>query len=255
MKIIITSFLLIVVLYYLYKSLKTDKEQFSNKIVDNTTVKFMTSMETKEFILRDPDTYVYNLSQWDLIARKVDSTDTYKIMAANSCTNFTEPQKDRFKSAIIAADKFFNKIGYPQVAAIPWIIAITKGSIYEDGLSHTRENIIFVSDSITETHDNLTKTLIHEKIHIYERQYPEDINKFMRDNGFTRIRRRYGIPRIRANPDLDDWVYLNEITGKELIALYSSDRPHNITDIVLTDLAYEHPYEYLAYKIADLYKS
>jgi len=242
------------VLYYLYKSLKTDREYFSGETFNNINVKFMSSLESKQFILSDSDTYAYNLSQWDLIARKVDSSDTYKIIAANSCIDFTESQKSRFKSAIIAADKFFNKYGYPKIADIPWVIAITGGSVYEDGLSHTRENIIFVSNNITETHENLTKTLIHEKIHIYERQYPADVNKLLKDNKFTRVKRRYGIPRIRANPDLDDWIYLNEKTGKELIALYSSDNPHNITDIVLTDLAYEHPYEFIAYKIAELYK-
>lgn len=258
MKIIITFILLIICVYYFHRFLK--REHFISgdpAPVKNGNIKYMNSNETRMYLLADPDTYIHNLSQWDLIARNVNSQDEYKDNIISS--EFTEEQKIRFTKAAIAADIFFNSIQLnnidgKKIAEIPWVFAITKNNSYENGLPHTREHIIFVSENITETHDTLVKTLIHEKIHIYERMYPEDMNIFLNDMGFTRIKRRHGVPRIRANPDLDEWIYLNEKNGKEMHALYSSDTPHDITDIVLNDPAYEHPYELLAYKISELYK-
>uniref|UniRef100_A0A6C0KT27 Uncharacterized protein n=1 Tax=viral metagenome TaxID=1070528 RepID=A0A6C0KT27_9ZZZZ len=270
MKNIIITFALIITLYYFYGFIK--RENFvSQEISDlnyqrNTNkVTFLTAEQTKNYILEDGDTYIHDLSQWDLFARKIDSTDDYKIASAHTSMNFTNEQKDRFSKATIAADAFFNTIHTThttnidsidgnKIANIPWIFAMTDGTVYEDGLPHTRGNIIFVSNNITETPDYLIKTFIHEKIHIYERMYPADIDQFLIKNRYTRVKRRYGIPRIRANPDLDEWVYVDEKNGKELMALYSSDKPHNITDVILNDTALEHPYELLAYKIADLYK-
>lgn len=258
MNIVITLFLLIIVLYYFYKFLQ--REHFVSSVpapVQKANIQFMSAAETRAYLLSDPDTYIHNLSQWDLIARNVNTHDQYKDSIV--ATNFKEDQKTRFAKAAIVADTFFNTISLnnidgKKIAELPWVLAMTKESTYENGLPHTRENIIFVSDAITETHESLVKTLIHEKIHIYQRAYPEDMNVFLQETGFARIKRRLGIPRIRANPDLDAWIYLNEKTGKEMYALYSSDTPHDITDIVLNDPAYEHPFELLAYKISELYK-
>lgn len=258
MKIILTLLLLIIVLYYFHDFLK--REHFISSVpapVNNCNIKFLTSDETKIYLLSDHDTYIHNLSQWDLIARNVNTQDEYKqnIIAGN----FTEEQKVRFAKAATAADTFFNTIQLnnidgKKIAEIPWILAITKNNSYENGLPHTRENIIFVSDNQTETHETLVKTLIHEKIHVYQRAYPEDMNTFLSEIGFSRVKRRHGIPRIRANPDLDEWIYVNQKTGKEMYALYSSDMPHDITDIVLNDPAFEHPFELVSYKISELYK-
>jgi len=277
MKKIIIAILLLITLYYFYKFLKKERENFINYDLSYATnatnlkeckVIFLTENETKQFILQDSDTYIYNLSQWDLIARKAASNDEYRTAAAASAINFSDSQKERFRRAAALADAFFRRLDLNtnantsissidgnKIAEIPWIFAQTRGQKYEDGLPHTRSNVIFISSIINETEDHLVKTFIHEKIHVYERMYPEDMNVYLQNNGFIRSKRRYGIPRIRANPDLDTWVYFNEITQKDMLALYSCDEPHNITDVILNDPAYEHPYELLAYKIAGMYNT
>ena len=54
---------------------------------------------------------------------------------------------------------------------------------YENGLPHTRSNIIFLSDKMipeTETPDFIN-TLIHEKIHVYQRQNESIIDNVLSD--------------------------------------------------------------------------
>jgi hypothetical protein len=249
-----TSILFLIVLYFLYNFFKTEK--FITEASSN--IKFMTATETAEFINNDSDNYVRTLSQWDLYARKSNLQDDYKKNASNAALDFTDDQKGRFIAACNKADRFFRKtkidgIDCSKIAAIPWILAQTKNRSYEDGLSHTRENIIFISTTLNEDEDSLVKTMIHEKVHIYERMYPEDMAKYLQINNFTTWKQRLGIPRIRANPDLDSWIYFDESTQKPMVAYYSSDKPHNITDVFLDNNAYEHPYELLAYRIAEQY--
>jgi hypothetical protein len=98
------------------------------------------------------------------------------------------------------------------------------------------------------------RTLIHEKVHLYQRLYPEEITQILERRKFRRWKQRLGEPRVRANPDVDPWIYINPENNEPMVALYASDQPADISDIYLQDGAFEHPYEYLAYEIASLYK-
>ena len=58
---------------------------------------------------------------------------------------------------------------------------------------------------------------------------------------------------IRANPDTDGKVYYNVLTGKEMICLYRNEHPSSINDVIVTNFTLEHPYEQIAYEIAEHY--
>ena len=64
-------------------------------------------------------------------------------------------------------------------------------------------------------------------------------------------------PKKRANPDLDYNTYYDRNKEVLLQCYYNSDRPNSITDVTCTDNnnIYEHPYELIAYKIANEYNS
>jgi hypothetical protein len=49
--------------------------------------------------------------------------------------------------------------------------------------------------------------LIHEYTHIYQRYNKETVEKQITNMGFKKSRKRYGIERIRSNPDLDEYIY------------------------------------------------
>jgi len=252
-KTIVLCLSLLIVLYYTYKYLKTE----GFVVNGSNTVKFLQKEETADFLEGDLDFYSRSLSQWDLIARHVSSEEEYRIKSINSAITFTESDKRTLQAVAVEADNFFKNINFDgldcaKMAIIPWIFALTSGKDYEDGLPHTRADIIFLSKD-TVNFDNkkeLLKTLVHEKIHIYQRKYPEEMVNYLESNGYTQWKQRFGVPRIRANPDLDPWIYYDPITSKPMLAYYTSDRPYNITDIGLTDASFEHPFELIAYRVA-----
>lgn len=222
----------------------------------DTNILFLTKNETYNYLHSDPDGYINNLSPIDLYARKTNSINSYRIKAANSALDFPENLKLKIVAAVNKANKLLEKtriekVNCSEIISLPWIFGLTNGTDYEDGLPHTRSNIIFISTNLDDSVNNLVKTLIHEKIHIYQRAHPEEISYYLESKGYVKSKHGLGIPRVRSNPDLDGWIYYSPITKKEMIAYYSSDTPSSITDITLTDPSFEHPYELMAYTITE----
>ena len=222
------------------------------------TVTFMTSYDTAKFLREDPDYFVHNLSPTDLYARNAITHEEYLHRISAASLDFEPDQMQRFSKACQAADEFFlgqtkQDMFHPEdMAKIPWVLAMTEGQKYEEGLPHTRANIIFVASDIDETHDALTRTMIHEKMHIYQRMYPERMTQWMEKHGYGRWKQRLGEPRIRANPDLDPWIYIDPQTRQPMAAYYVSDKPSSIRNVYLSDVGFEHPYERMAYMVASL---
>jgi hypothetical protein len=239
------------VLFYIWRELQ--KEGFV--INGDQTVKFMTAEETSAFIMNDPDDYTSRFTQWDLYARKAAIVSDYNRSASRSSLTFTTSQMNRLIAASRMADKFFEThardcgLDMSKILELPWVFALTKGKAYEDGLPHTRANIIFLSTNVDETPSNLLRVLIHEKVHVYQRLYPEQTMKYLANLGYKRWKYRQGVPRIRSNPDLDPWIYIDPSTESPMMAVYTSDKPKSITDTVIEYGTYEHPYEEMAYLI------
>lgn len=230
----IIIFIIVCIISYIYIS----NESFANK----TEIIFLNKSETQDFIYRDSDNYIKSLSIYDLFARKVMNTGEYIEKILNSCLDFTEIQKKKIsKCAKIAKSFFDNKYN--------WKFSLIDKD-YEEGFPHTRKDIIFLSPNVIDNiDDELIKILIHESIHIYQR-YNKSINNYLRDNNYTISRRRDTEPLIRANPDLDDYIYLDKY-GKEMIYKYKSIRPTGINDIIPNNN--EHPFEKMAYEISEDY--
>jgi hypothetical protein len=132
-----------------------------------------------------------------------------------------------------------------------WKFALIS-SVYEEGFPHTREDIIFLSPFVLNFDDKiLTKTLIHESVHIYQRYNKKAMEEYMIKNGFEKIRRKEKGTLIRSNPDLDEFIYKNK-NGVEMIATYNSECPNGIGDIKISNNM-EHPFEYMAYEMAENY--
>ena len=256
--------LILVVLYFGITNMQ--KEGFIVQWTPSNNMKltFLTAQETAKFIMSDPDNYTHNLNGWDLLARHVSTEIDYRRSSAGAAIDFTESQKTRINNAAVKADKFFAsyKSDYAQtndyidisgkdILAIPWIFALTNEDTYEDGMPHTRGNTIFLSTEVDETPRNLTKLLIHEKVHLYQRLYPQQCAAYLANHGFVQWKLRQGVPRIRSNPDVDPWIYIESQSQKPLMALYASDKPRNLSDVVdaFNNIRYEHPYELMAYTI------
>jgi len=237
LKLIIPLTIIILYIYVLFSSFYEDFE-ISNNII------FKTKEEIQLFIINDKDNYIKNMSIYDLRARKVKSNEEYINLIVINILDFNEAQKAKLKKCSLKASEYFNN-------GKDWKFALIS-SVYEEGFPHTREDIIFLSPSVLNYDDNtLIKTLIHESIHIYQRYNKKAMEEYMINKGFEKIRRREKGGLNRSNPDLDEFIYKDK-NGFEMIANYNSEYPNGIGDIKISNNM-EHPFEYMAYEIAEKY--
>jgi hypothetical protein len=169
------------------------------------------------------------------------------------------------------ADRLCESAGCLRLARIPWKIAIIRR-----GLPHTLDDMIcmplemFVWDS-----DALIKTLLHEKLHVFQRVHPAETQQIVSIMGYVRVGYRRHIQgplsrRTRDNPDLDTFLYRHLETGCTPLAVFRDNEPTSLSDIEVvcvdpnTNTAtttadntmdfgyeYEHPFEDMAYKVSE----
>ena len=260
--IILSIVIIAIVVYMIVK--KPHIKGFSGIMypTDNTHITFLRAKDTANFIISDPDTYTFNLSPLDLHARKAASYQEYEEASARTARDFTPSEVFTLTRAAKRADSIMSKItlaGCPSFSEnllkIPWIFASTQGTTYEDGLPHTRLNVIFLSSTsiarLFADENELVRILIHEKIHIQQRLHPMETLALLKERGYIQWKERLGVPRIRANPDLDPWIYIDPSTKQQMAAYYTSDTPTSISDITLSSVNYEHPYELIAYEATE----
>ena len=242
MRLFILIIPIIIIILFIYVIYTNFNEKF-----EIPNIIFKSKGEIQLFIINDKDDYIKNMSIYDLRARKVKSNEEYINMIITNVLDFTDEQKEKLKRCSLKASEYFNN-------GKTWKFALIS-SIYEEGFPHTREDLIFLSPSVLNFDEKiLTKTLIHESIHIYQRYNKNLMDEYMIKKGFEKIRRREKGGLIRSNPDLDEFIYKDK-NGIEMIAYYNSEYPNGIGDIK-TSNNMEHPFEYMAYEIAeDYYKS
>jgi hypothetical protein len=253
-------------------------ENYENK--EKEHIKFMTFKETAEFLRNDRDGYVRNMSALDLHARHAKTYMDYIDNIEDTAITFTAEEKELLGKCADKADNYFkterfkeleyaNHINGNDIASIKWIFANTYANHYndmikeyEEGLPHTRENVIFVSKNVLKYDElNLTNTLIHEKIHIYQRYNSNIFSKIIKDMGLLELdKRTYKSAKyIRSNPDTNGKIYYapdNTTTSPDanvMVCLYRNDNPNSINDVIHKNYSNEHPYEKIAYEIAENY--
>ena len=260
---------ILIVIYIYYNNIVNDKYENS---INNGHIYFMNDKETSAFLRDDKDRYVRNMSVLDLCARNVKSHMEYINNIKETAISFEPAEKELLTKCAANADKYFKTEAYKElkyskhlngnnIADIKWIFANTSTKRFnnkimenEEGLPHTRANIIFVSKNVLKYDElNLTNTLIHEKIHIFQRYNTEILDKIISDMGLKELDRgSYKYSKyIRTNPDTNNKIYYN-VNNKELIfvCLYRNNNPNSINDVLHNNYSTEHPYEKIAYEIA-----
>ena len=200
-------------------------------------------------IQKDIDNYVKNFSIYDLRARKCSTKTEY----INKClqdfnVSLTDAKfcKQRLDKAIPQADIKLSKI-CREFQNINWDITLFVGKYYEGGVSHTRFNTIFLPLRVFENYTDmeLIRLLCHEKIHLFQRMYPEhDLIKSYMKNFIKYVPIRTFSEYSRSNPDTDGFTYKNK-DGQIMCCLYRSCYPSYINDVTYL-ASYEHPFEQMA---------
>ena len=257
--------------YYIYSnnaifSIPNDVKKITEKYENIDNIYFMTYKETANFFTKDIDMYVRNMSNLDLHARKVKTYIEYINNIEDTAISFTDEEKELLIKCAKNADIYlrketFKELDYAEyingnnIADIKWIFANTYTNKFnnilkenEEGLPHTRENIIFLSKNVLK-YDELT--LIHEKIHIYQRYNSAIFDKIIKNMGLKELdKNTYKYAKyIRSNPDTNNKIYYKD--DNIMVCLYRNDKPNSINDVVHNNYATEHPYEKIAYEIAE----
>ena len=252
-KIILGAITLILITIFYIINIYQVKDLFTNP----TPIEFLNTSEIYQIFKRDKDNYFKSFYKNDLYARHINSIQDYLDKIRSSTYNITDKQKTKITKCINNVNETCKniKLGWfdgKKANSIKWKIGGITGKLYENGLPHTRDDIILISDENINNYSDtkLTKTLLHEKVHIYQKIYPDDIQLYISSKNFKKIRERSPSDNIRANPDLDNWIY-QDLKGDIYEAIYNNN-PSSIEDITykpINNQSYEHPYEKMAIEI------
>ncbi len=251
---IIILFIIFVLLLIIISLIKN----YTFEQIKESNCNYLNKDELYEYLIKDSDNYFKNFSNTDFKVRKVNNINEYYQNIKLACSDINSKTETFLNKCItIANEKLtnYNCVGFDgaKCANLEWKIGIVKDKLYEEGFPHTRHNVIILPSSSLNNKESLVNTLIHEKIHVYQKMYPKDIEQYLQSNGFTKYKLRSNFTNSRSNPDMDEWIYKNK-DGHIMMAEYNNN-PKSIMDVNIkpnNTYQYEHPFEYMAYNITNI---
>lgn len=200
------------------------------------------------YILNDKfQNYYNNMDDNNIKLRKINDKELFLNNLYKCFYSCNEYEKYILKNAIDIANKKLNTIEchgfYPyKLNNIPWKIGFSYLYDYEFGLPHTHNDIIILNkDNIYD--NDLVTILIHERIHVYQRLFPYDIEEYLLYNNFEKIAKK--TDKDRVNPDTDEYIY-----AKDGI-IFECKIDNNKVKCTRNNSKYEHPFEYMAYTLSE----
>jgi len=224
-----------------------------NDVTDVNNIEFVYPYTLPE------NSFVDNFTNLDLIARQSESIDSYKDLYNSSILSWTDNDKEILKNIVKQADTLINKY-FKKLNRVKWKFIQVRHYI-ENGYIHTIDDSIIVND-IFLRYTDLSEQIalaIHEKIHVYQRKFPEDCIRLLHSWGFTNTNLSH--PYIRTNPDTDRMIWMYK--GSPLFSIYVSKNPSSVMDVVTIGntsnikvskavLHVDHPFEIMAYELANV---
>jgi hypothetical protein len=259
--------ILAIIVFIILKN--NSKNEEYNKEVENYEYEptFLNKDECCHILQKDIDNFYSTFSDLDLEVRKVKNVEEYvNDVIPKSVEDFDDELKDKIRKCIYKINKkipkFKNKYSYLDIDKflnIPWKIGLFNKK-YECGLPHTRKEYIFLPKERSKNKSDLELfgTLVHEKIHVYQKLYPEDIKSFLKENNFHIYKpylefKKTEKTRVNSNPDIDEWTYYQNDLNNILHCEYN-ENPQSISDkkcFPKNDSQHEHPLEMMAIKLTN----
>jgi len=219
----------------------------------NSSIKYITPKEG--YYIIDKSNYFKTFNENDFKIRNCDNEEHCKQIYKKNLTNFSSAEKKHLGKLVNKTNNFLKK--YPSLNNIPWLFCKINPNI-EEGFPHTHSDVIFLSKYFFKNRmKNKIETLIHEKIHVYQRKYPRKTQIFYKKKNFNK--NNINTHLRRANPDVDKFNY--DFKGTEFYLKYDHD-PVKINDVVdyhskendelieKYGFKNEHPNEIFAYLIS-----
>ncbi len=175
------------------------------------------------------------MTSHDLSARGISFTPTsmreYRKLYERSISSFSAEERLRLRALVSQADELLRPFHF--MGSIPWKIA-KLGGFRENGWPHTLGDIIFLSEMVMLIDDkSLLEVLLHEKVHVYQRLFPEETAKFVAITPYRAHGPRSAYPMAANNPDIDDQVYRYE--GVVVYAGYAEASPQRMDTRLFRD--------------------
>ena len=203
------------------------------KYKNKNNIKFLSKKELNYILKSDKDNFYSSFNSNDFKIRKIKSIEEYKNIIENSVSEFSDDEKKKIIKMANKIDKILENIYFEYfdgsiASKLDWNIGCIKNNNYEYGYPHTRNNIIIISkDNINRLSEKkLLEIFIHEKVHIYQKMYPDQLKIFLKKRNFKKFK-----PKLFSNPVTDNLIYIynNNLYGESL-------KNH-------------HPFEIMAYEI------
>jgi hypothetical protein len=241
--------LLIILLFLSLIILLLVKTNINNNI-------FLSKFELEKYLIKDYDDYYKYFNETDFKVRNIKSLNDYYNIIKKSCIDISKQEQEYLNKLINIANEKISKYyikGFNglKCSKLEWKIGLINDDNYEAGMPHTRHDVIILPKKILFNDNlNLISTLIHEKVHVYQKKFPKDIEIYLKENGFKKHSHKSNFKNIRSNPDLDDFVYTNK-NGQLMRSIYNNNATNiNSVEIIpINSVEYEHPLEYMAYYI------
>jgi hypothetical protein len=217
---------------------------------------------TLEIILSDNDDYFSRFNKLDLLARNVVTVKDYKEKITKAPCDFTDEQREIITECIeninneLIPEINESWINISKLLEIPWKIGVIKTNVYEEGLPHTRDDTIILPSNKINLSKEFMDTLLHEKLHIYQKTYPDDFSIYLDKNKYIKYKKYIDTDiRYRSNPDTDEWIYKKN--GIMYVSEYINNNPNTILDVrynPINSCLYEHPREKSVYDLLNKIK-
>ena len=213
----------------------------------DTDIHYLTKDELYAHLIENKDGYYDRFHKNDLKVRNVTSVSQYLEKIKDSVCNVPPDLQEKLTTAIkqVNQAKEVKGIDMDLFLQIPWKIGCVRNKKYENGLPHTRGQVIILPLTVDErSMTSLCRLLMHEKVHVYQKLYPERVQKYFETKGIRPIKKtNFQNAAIPANPDIDDSLFQN-------YGAWYENTPTHFEDVQYVGGSHkrEHPLEEMAYE-------
>ena len=209
---------------------------------------FPSVKSSQDLLLNGNHPFFYRMSDADLRVRGSKTMSAYKQKYVSSLLEFTHDEKEILVKMTIEIDKLCQTKGYNNILKCPWTFVKMSKEI-EGGFPHTLGKMIFLPSNflVSRSRDNQMCTLLHEKIHVYQRIHPFFTNLLILNhwNFFIHGFKEH-FPSVRNNPDTNNIIY--QRNGQVCVYTYNLQN-EGYGEMSLANVKkcnnekYEHPFE------------
>lgn len=195
----------------------------------------------------------------DLVARRAPTREDYFARYKASVVPFTPTERTAIEAHVRAIDRACAR--FSRFSALPWRFAKFVGADVENDYPHTIGDIVFLPDDFFVAHTDAKQreTILHEKVHVFQRRHTLETNILILECwGYELHDLKSNYRLVRNNPDTNGIIYARGGGAGACFQRYNNEKPTDLGDSARTDACrdggetHEHPYEKMAYAIADL---